>query len=69
MVLSKVLKSLVGKSTDHVQSTSDFVNRAKGLTLQPGECLTCYDVTLLFTSVPIDPDLKIMKGLLEMDEN
>ena len=60
-VLSKVLKPLVGKSPYHVQSTSDFVNRAKRLTLQPGECLTCYDVTSLFTSVPIDPALNIIK--------
>ena len=67
-VLSKVLKPLVGKSPCHVQSTSDFVNRAKGLTLQLGECLTSYDVTSLFTSVPIDPALNIIKDLLEKDE-
>ena len=46
-VLSKVLKPLVGKFSHHVQSTSDFVNKAKGLTLQLGECLTSYDVTSL----------------------
>ena len=28
-VLSKVLKPLVGKSPHHIQSTRDFVNRAK----------------------------------------
>ena len=39
-----------------------------GLTLQPGECLTSYDVTSLFTSVPIDPALNIIKDLLEKDE-
>ena len=33
-----------------------------------GECLTSYDVTSLFTSVPIDPALDIMKDLLEKDE-
>ena len=47
-VLSKVLKPLVGKSSHCVQSTNDFVNKAKGLTLQPGECLTSYDVTSVF---------------------
>ena len=67
-VLSKVLKPLVGKSPHHIQSTSDFVNRAKGLTLQSGECLTSYDVTSLFTSVPIDPALNMIKELLEKDE-
>ena len=67
-VLSRVLKSLIGKFTHHVQSTSDLVNRAKGLTLQLGECLTSYDVTSLSTSVPIDPALNIIKDLLEKDE-
>ena len=45
-----------------------YLNKAKGLTLQPGECLTSYDVTSLFTSVSIDPALNISKDLLEKDE-
>ena len=32
-----------------------------------GECLCSYDVSALFTSVPIDPALKIMKDLLVKD--
>ena len=36
--------------------------------LLPGVCLTSYDVTALFTSVPIHPALKIIKDLLEKDE-
>ena len=67
-VLSKVLKPLVGKSPHHIQSTSDFVNRAKRVTLQLGECLTSYDVTSLFTSVPIDTALHIIRDLLEKDK-
>ena len=43
------------------------MSRAKGLTLQPVECLTSY-LTSLFTSVPIDPALNIIKDLLEKDE-
>ena len=67
-VLTKVLKPLVGKSLHHIQSTSDFVNKVKGVTLQLGECLTSYDVTSLFTSVPIDLAYNIIKDLLEKDE-
>ena len=67
-VFSKVLKPLVGKSPHHIQSTGDIVSRAKGLTLQLGECLSSYDVTSLFTLVPIDPTLNIIKDLLEKDE-
>ena len=51
-----------------MQSTGDFVSKAKGLTLQTGECLSSYDVTSLFTSVPIDLALNIIKDLLEKDD-
>ena len=67
-VFSKVLRPLVGKSPHHIQSIGDFISRAKGLTLQLGECLSSYDVTSLFISVPIDPALNIIKDLLEKDE-
>ena len=66
-VCSKVLKPLVGKFPHHIQSTVDFISRVKGLTFQLGECLTFYDVTSLFTSVPMDPALNIIKDLLEKD--
>ena len=52
-ILTKVLKPLVGKPSHHIQSTRDFVNRVKVVTLLLGECLCSYDVSTLFTSVPI----------------
>ena len=52
----------------HIQSTGDFVSKAKKFTLQTGEYLASYDVTSLFTSVTIDPALDIIKDLLEKDE-
>ena len=67
-ILSKVIQPLVSKSPHHIQSTSDFVSKAKGFILQPGECLSSYDVTSLFTLVPIDPTLNVIKDLLEKDE-
>ena len=66
-VLAKILKPLVGKSQHHVESTKDFVDRVSKVTLQPGECFCCYDVTTLFTSVPVDPAHNIIKDLLEQD--
>ena len=68
-VIAKVLKPLVGKSPHHIQSNSDFVSKVREISLLPGECLTSYDVTALFTSVPIDPALNIIKDLLEKDDN
>ena len=65
--LAKILKPLVGKSPHHINSTQDFVEQVRHITLVPGECLSSYDVPALFTSVPIDPALKIIKDLLLKD--
>ena len=65
--LAKILKPLVGKSPHHINSTQDFVEQVRHITLAPGECLSSYDVSALFTSVLIDPALKIIKDLLVKD--
>ena len=61
--LAKILKPLVGKSPHHINSTQDFVEQAKHFKLESGECLSSYDVSSLFTSVPIDPVLAADKGV------
>ena len=65
--LAKILKPLVGKSPYHINSTHDFVEQVKHITLAPGECLSSYDVSALLTSVLVDPALNIIKDLLEKD--
>ena len=66
--LAKILKPLVGKSPHHITCTQDFVEQAKHIKLEPGECLSSYDVSALFTSVPIDPALNIIiMHLLDKD--
>ena len=65
--LAKILKPLVGKSPHHINSTQDFVEQVKHITLAPGECLSSYDVSALFTSVPVDLALNIIKDLLAKD--
>ena len=66
-VLHKILKPLVGRPPHHIHSTQDFVEQANKVTLLPGECLSSYDVTALFTSVSVEPALGIIKDLLEKD--
>ena len=65
--LTKILKHLVGKSPHHINSTQDFVEQVKNVTVLPGECLSSYDVTVLLTSIPVDPALGIIKVLLQKD--
>ena len=63
--VAKKLKPLVGKSPHHTNSTQDFDEQVKNVPLLPGECLSSYDVTALFTLVPVDPALCSIKDLLE----
>ena len=65
--LAKILKPLVGKSPHHITSIQDFVEQARHIKLEPGECLSSHDVSALFTSVPIDLALNIIKDLLDKD--
>ena len=65
--LAKILKPLVGKSPHHINSTQDFVEQVRHITLVAGECLSSFNVSALFMSVPIDPALKIIKDLLLKD--
>ena len=52
--LTKILKPIVGKSSHHINSIQDFVEQIKNETLS-GEFLSFYDVSMLFTSVPVYP--------------
>ena len=65
--LAKIFKPMVGKSPHHINSTQDFAEQIKHITLGPGECLSSCDVSALFTSVPVDPALNIIRDLLEKD--
>ena len=65
--LTKIPKPLVGGSPYHINSTQDFVEQVNHINLAPGKCLSSYNVSALFTSVPVDPALKVIKDLLETD--
>ena len=56
-------------SAHHVHNTRDFVEQIKEVKLKPGECIIPYDVQALFTSVPINPVLDIIKERLANDHN
>ena len=66
--LARILKPLVGLSEHHIQNTFDFVQQIKEVKLNNDESLVSYDVTALFTSVPIPPVLKIIEEKLKEDQ-
>ena len=65
--LARILKPLVGSSIHHVQNTRDFVEQIKDTRLKQGECIISYDVAALFTFVPIQPVINIIKQKLAND--
>ena len=67
--LARILKPLVGLSNHHVHNTRDFVEQIKEVKLKNEESMVSYDVTALFTSVPIPPVLKIIEEKLTNDKD
>ena len=65
--LARILKPLVESSIHHVHNTRDFVEKIKETRLKQGECIISYDVAALFTSVPIQPVINIIKEKLTND--
>ena len=52
----------------HIKNTGDFVQQMRGITLQSNEYIASYDVSALYTSVPIDTAINIIRGRLELDQ-
>ena len=63
--LARTLKPLVGRSPYHIHNNQDLLEDLKSLKLEKDECLMSFDVQALFTSVPIQPAIQIIKKLLE----
>ena len=66
--LARILKPLVGSSPHHIKNTGDFIDHIKHVALQGNETITSYDVSALFTSVPIETAINIIQRRLELDQ-
>jgi len=64
---AKILSPLVGQSPHHIRNTQHFVDQIKDAKLQDGETITSYDVSALFTCIPPDFALKVVKKCLQND--
>ena len=47
----------------------DFIQNIEGTHLKPDKCMMSFDVESLFTSVPIEPSIEVIKKLLEDDKS
>ena len=66
--LAKILKPLTGNTIHHVSSSSEFTDDIKKYKLDKGECIISYEVSALFTSIPVTSALPIIKNKLEQDK-
>ena len=65
--VARVIKLLIGNSQHHVHNTKQFADEIREIKLEEGECITSYDVTALFTSIPVASALDIIRRKLEQD--
>ena len=65
--LAKILSPLVRKKAHHVSNSKDFASEIKGLQVENDEELRSFDVTALFTSVPVDEALVVIQDRLNTD--
>ena len=66
--LASILTSHVGKNCHSIKNTKELVDKLRGLEIPPARKLVSYDVTALFTSVPVDKALEVITERLHADD-
>ena len=65
--LTQVLSPLMGKGPHFIKNSADFVKKIRELEIPPGRSMISYDVTALFTSIPVDQALRVIERKLQED--
>ena len=65
--LLEILKPLAGKTNSHIKNSQDFINKIKTTTIKEGEIQVSFDIVSLFTNVPTNEAIAIVKKRLEQD--
>jgi hypothetical protein len=66
--LLRILKPLAGKSNSYIKNSYHFVQLLNSVTPQVSDILVSFDVTSMFTNIPVDEALEIISGKLQKDD-
>jgi hypothetical protein len=66
-LLAEILSPLVGKTRHHITNSQQFSEKIRKERVEDDEELRSYNVSALFTSVPVDRALVIIRSRLESD--
>ena len=67
--LAVILNPLTGKNGFTIKNSEDFVNKTKNLEVPPPKKMVSYDVSALFTSIPVDEAICVIRGRLEKNSS
>ena len=65
--LTRIISPLADKTSTFVQDSGDFVEKARSIRPEEGSILVSFDVTSLFTKVPIAEALEVIGKQLEQE--
>ena len=67
--LARILSPLAGRNSYTVQNSTEFVCKIRGLHIHPEDQLVSFDVTSLFTQVPLDLAIQVLEVKLHEDQS
>ena len=68
--ITEILQNYCGKTSSFVTNSTDFIKKIKHLSINPeGETLVSFDVSVLFTSIPVPVTLQVINSKISACTN